>query len=169
MCFSLARKAFFFVIRHYDYDFLIGILDTDALVWQEKLFFPSFSFKSKVVCQVRQTWFLLETFIFCDYNLQPFGHYDHYFCIRILHTDALVWHEKVFFPPFSLKSKFIRQIRKTWILIRISILFVIELYKHFLLVGIHDNNTLFCQEKFFLPPFSFESKFIMKRDKLGYS
>ena len=31
-----------FVIKHYDQDFLIGIPDTDALVWQKKLFFHHF-------------------------------------------------------------------------------------------------------------------------------
>ena len=50
--------------------------------------------------------------------------------------------------------------RQTWILIIISILFVIGQYKHILLIEIHGSNALVWKEKPFFPPLSLELKFI---------
>ena len=58
-------------------------------------------------------------FSFCDWALK------HVLFIGIHGFDALVLQEKLFFPPFSLESKFIHQVRQTWILIIISTLMVI--------------------------------------------
>ena len=44
-------------------DFLIDIHDINALDSQEKLFIPSFSLKSKFICEMRQTWILVIIFI----------------------------------------------------------------------------------------------------------
>ena len=49
---------------------------------------------------------------------------------------------------------------QTWILIIISILFVIVHYNHVLHIRIHDVDALDLQEKLFTPPFSLLSKFI---------
>ena len=59
-------------------------------------------------------------------NLHPFcyGHYNHILLITIHGIDALDFQEKLLFPPFSLQLMFIREMRQTWILVIISILFV---------------------------------------------
>ena len=72
----------------------------------------------------------------------------------------MVLHEKLFYQLFSLESKFIHQIRKTWILIIIFVLFVIRHHKHALLIRIHDSDALELHEKLFFPLFSLELKFI---------
>ena len=76
--------------------------------------------------------------------------------------NALIWHEKLLFQPFSLESKFICPMRKTWILMIIFILFMIRCHKHVLLIGIHDIDSLFWQEKLFFPLFSWKPKFIRR-------
>ena len=66
--------------------------------------------------------------------------------------DALDLQQKLFFPPLSLQLLFICQMRQTWILIIISIFFVIRHYNHVLLIGIHDIGALVWQEKVFFKP-----------------
>ena len=51
-------------------------------------------------------------------------------------------------------------------LIIISIHFVIDIYKHVFLIGIHDIDALVSKEKLFLLPFSLESKFVYKRRQM---
>ena len=76
-----------FLIWHYSHVFLIGILDVDALVWQEKLFFQLFCLESKFICQIRQTWIVVIISI-----LFMVGHYNHVFLIRI--HDLMLWFGK---------------------------------------------------------------------------
>ena len=106
-----------FFIGHYKHVLLIRIIGIDALVWQEKLFFPMFSkaFSSN------------ETNLDSHNNVHFFviGLYNHIFLFGIHDIDALVWHEVLFFPPLSSKSKFIHQIRQTWIPMVIFIPFMI--------------------------------------------
>ena len=66
-----------------------------------------------------------ETNLDTHNNLYSFcyGHYNHLLLIRIHDIDALDLQEKLL--PFLLPSKFIHQMRQTWILIIVSILFVI--------------------------------------------
>ena len=58
--------------------------------------------------------------------------------------------QQVLFPLFSLLSKFIYEIRQTWILVIISILSIIGHNNHVYLIGIHDTEALDLQEKAFL-------------------
>ena len=74
--------------------------------------------------------------------------YKHILLIGIHDTDALALQEKLFLLPFSLKSKFIHQIRQTKILVIISIHFVIGLHEHVHLIGIHDIDALDLHENF---------------------
>ena len=60
---------------------------------------------------------------------------------------------KAFFPTFSLQLEFVHQLSATWILIIISIIFVIEHYNHVFHIGMHDISTLDLQEKLFFPQF----------------
>ena len=87
-------------------------------------------------------------------------HYKNIFLIRIHSFDDLVLQERILFPPFSLESKFIHKIGQNWVLMIISVLFVIMHDKHILLIWIHDFDALVLQEMFFFPPFSLESNFI---------
>ena len=59
-------------------------------------------------------------------NLHSFwcGHYNYVLLIVIHNIDALGLQENLTFPPFSLQSKFFSQMRQTWILTIIFILFV---------------------------------------------
>ena len=88
------------------------------------------------------------------------GHYNHVFLIGIHDIGALVWQEKYFFPPFSIKSKFNYQLKQTMIQVTIYMFFVIGHYNHVLLIRIYDIDALVCQEKLSFPPFSLELKFI---------
>ena len=95
-------------------------------------------------------------------NLHSFCYrlYNHVLIIGIHDIDALDLQEKLFLPPFSLQSMFIREMRQTLILIIISIPLEIWHYKRVLLIGIHDIDSLVLQEKLIFPPFSLESKFV---------
>ena len=55
-----------------------------------------------------ETWILAIISI-----LSLIVHYKHILFIWRLNIDALVWQEKLFVPPFSLKSKFARQMGQT--------------------------------------------------------
>ena len=87
-----------FVIGLYSHVHLIGIHDVDAWIWQEKLFFLPFSLLLKLICEIRQTWICVIISI-----LFFIGHYNHVHLIGIHEVDALIWQEKLFFPPFSLQ------------------------------------------------------------------
>ena len=78
------------------------------------------------------------------------GHCIHVFLIKIHDINASVWKERLFFPPFSLESKFIYQLRQMTILVIISILFLNRHYNHVLVIRIHDIGALISQESFFL-------------------
>ena len=54
-----------------------------------------------------------------------YGHYNHILLIRMHGIDALDLQEKLFFPPFPLSLMFFCGMSQTWLLIIISILFVI--------------------------------------------
>ena len=91
------------------------------------------------------------------------GHNEHILLIGMHDFDALVLQEKLLFPPFSLKSRFIHQKGQTWILIIISIFFVIGHDKHVFFIGIHGFDALFLQEKLFFLSFFLKSKFIHQK------
>ena len=65
--------------------------------------------------------------------------------------DALVLQEKLFFPSFSLESKFVHQMGETWILLMISTLMVIVHSEHIFVIGMHDFAALDSLEKFLFP------------------
>ena len=71
------------------------------------------------------------------YNVYSFhyGHYNHVLDIGIHDINSLDLQEKLFFPPFSLLSKFIQEMRQTWIPIIIPILFVIGIIIMFSILG----------------------------------
>ena len=106
------------------------------------------------ICQKIQTWILVIIFI-----LFMIGHHEQVL-IRIHDIDAFLSQQNLFLPSFSLESKFIHQMRQTWILLRISIIFVIGHHKHIFLTGIHYIYSLASHEKLLFPPFSLELKFI---------
>ena len=85
---------------------------------------------------------------FCYWALQSCSsHWDtRYWCFGL----AI----KAFSPPFSVQSKFICQMRQTWILKIIFILFVVGHYNHFILIVVHNIDALVWQEKLSFPPFS---------------
>ena len=73
---------------------------------------------------------------FCDWALQSCSLYWD------TNVDALVWQEKLFFPPFSIELKFNHQLRPTTIPAIIPILFVNRYYSHVLLIRIYDIDAL---------------------------
>ena len=77
------------------------------------------------------------------------GHYKHIILSRVHGFDALVWQEKHFFPASSLESRFDSNKGQAWILIIISIPFMIWHHKHILLIRVHDINTWFGKKSFF--------------------
>ena len=86
-----------------------------------------------------------------------------------LWTHSPHWHtilisldlqENLFFPSFSLKSKFIHELRQTYIFIIISIIFATGHCNRVHLFGIHDIDALIWQENLFFPSFSLLLKFI---------
>ena len=87
------------------------------------------------------------------------GHYKQLLLIKRHNIVASTSQEKLFFPPFSLESKFFRQMRETWMIIIICILFVTGHHKHILFIGMHDIDAWFPKKKCFFAPFSLESKF----------
>ena len=52
-----------------------------------------------------------------------YGHYNHVLFIGVQDIDALDLQEKFSFPPFSLYSKFIHQMKQTWIFVTNPIFF----------------------------------------------
>ena len=95
-------------------------------------------------------------------NLHSFcyWHYNYVLLIGNLGIYALDLQEKLLSPSFAKLRKFIWQMRQTWILVIIFILFFIWHYNHVLLIEIHDIDALVWQEKLSFPPFSLELKFI---------
>ena len=142
----LVITTILFMIQHHKDIPLIRIHNMNVLVQQEKLFLLQFSLTSKFICQNRQTWILVIISI-----IFTIWHRKHILLIRINNIDALVLYEEPFLPPFSLQSKFICQKRQPWILVIISIIFMILPHKHILLIGINDTATLVLQEKLFFP------------------
>ena len=86
-----------------------------------------------------------DLYSFCDSALKHFSSWG------IHGFDALVLQEKLFFPPFSLESKFINQMGQTWILRIISILMVIVHNKQILIIGMHGFDALDLLEKLLFP------------------
>ena len=132
---------------HHKHVFLIGIHDIGALVLREK-FFPFFALETKFIHQIKQMQKLIILSI-----LFVIGHFKYVLLIWIHGIDAWVLEEKLFFPPFSIKSKFIHPKNQTRILIIMSIPHIIEHYEHILLFGIH-NIYAFVSQDIFFPPFS---------------
>ena len=77
-----------------------------------------------------------------------FGHYNHAHCIGINNIDALIWQEKLFFPIFSLLLKFIYKMRLAWILVIISILFVMSTTVKFTSLGNKILMLWICKKSF---------------------
>ena len=115
----------FFMIGQRKNGLVIGIFDIDALLWQRKHFFLPFSSESMFVCLMRQTWIFEITLILFVIGLNKLV-----LLIVIHDIDALVWHEMLFFPLLSSKSKFIHQMRETWIIVTIFVLFMIVCHTH---------------------------------------
>ena len=126
-----------FVIKHHKHVFLIRIQHIETLVSHVKLPFPLFIVEPKFLCQMRPTWILIIILIYFMTR-----HHKHIILIRIHNVDALVLPEKFFFPPFSLKLVFIYQMRQTWILVIIFILFVIGQYKLIFRIVRNDFDAL---------------------------
>ena len=62
--------------------------------------------------------------------------------------DALVLQEKLFFPTFSSKSKFIHQMGQTWTLMIVPILKVIVHNKNILIIRMHGFDALDSRKAF---------------------
>ena len=71
------------MIGHYKYVLHNGIRDIDALDLQEKLIFPPFPLKSKLICESRQTLILIINSISL-----VIGHYNHDLHIGMHDIDA---------------------------------------------------------------------------------
>ena len=76
------------------------------------------------------------------------GHYNHVHLIGIHDIGALIWQEMLFFPPVSLLLKFIHEIRQTWMLIIISVLFVIGATIMFSSLGYTMLMLWICKKNF---------------------
>ena len=105
--------------QHYNHILLIKINDIIALVWQGKRFSLPFSLQSMSIHHIRQTLILviISIFLWLDTTITFSLLGTQYWCFGLA--------KKLFSPPFSLKSKFMREMRRTWIFVTISILFVI--------------------------------------------
>ena len=77
-----------------------------------------------------------------------YGHYNHIPLIGIHDIDVLDLQEKLSFPSFSLQLIFIRDIRQTWILLIISILFVTGITIIFPLLGYTILMFWICKKSF---------------------
>ena len=75
-------------------------------------------------------------------------HYNHVHLFRIHDIDALIWQEKLFFPPFSLLLKFIREIGQTWIFIIISIFLLLGIANMFTQLGYTILMLWLCRKSF---------------------
>ena len=99
-------------------------------------YYPSSSMKCDKFCSCN------NLFSFC------YWHYNHVLHIGIHDLDSLDLQEKLFFPPFSLKLMFICEKRQTWILIIISILFVIGMTIMFSSLGYMILKLWICKKSF---------------------
>ena len=75
-------------------------------------------------------------------------HYNHVLHIGIHDIKALNLQEKLFFPPFSLQLMFIRELRQTWILVIIFILFLIGTTIMFSSLGAMILMLWICKKSF---------------------
>ena len=100
-----------FMIRHYKHIFLTWIHGRNAFV---STIFLTFKF----IHQIGQTWILVIISI-----LMVIERDKHIILFGIHSFDSLVLQEKLLFPPFSSESKFIHQMRQTWIVMIISIFY----------------------------------------------
>ena len=84
------------------------------------------------------------------YNLHSFcyGQYNHVLLIGIHDIDALDLQKKLFFPPFSLQSQFIREMRQTWIPKIISTSFVVGTTIMFFTLGYTILMLWICKKSF---------------------
>ena len=134
------------MIRHSKHVLFMGIHGFDASVLDERPLFPPFLSKIK-----DHPW--NGTNLVSYDNLSSFSDstvkYVLFFGIHGF--GALILQEKLFFPPFSLESKFAHQIRHTWILMIISILMVIEHNKHIFVIRMLGFDALDFLEKLKFP------------------
>ena len=77
-----------------------------------------------------------------------FGHYNHILRIGIHDIDSLDLQEKLFIPPFSLLLMFLREMWQTWLLIIISILFVMGTTIMFFTLGYVILMLWICKKSF---------------------
>ena len=74
---------------------------------------------------------------------------QHKFILLIGINELVLWfYKKIFTFYHFLESKFICQLRQTWIHIKISFLFMIGHHKHILLIRINDNDAIFHKKNF---------------------
>ena len=129
---------------------IFSLLEYMKLVlWFGKKSFPfnHFPYNQSLFIKWDKLGFPKSSPLFCDWVFESCSLYwDNRF-------GALVWQENLSSPPFSLYLKFIYQIRQTWILLIIFILFVIGHHNQALLTVMHDIDALVSQEKLFLLPF----------------
>ena len=88
---------------------------------QEKLFFHHFPYNHSSSVKWGKLGYAYNLHSFC------YGHSYHFLFIRIHDFDALDLLENLFFPLFSLSSKFIYEMRQTWKLVIVSIFFLLAL------------------------------------------
>ena len=105
--------------------------------------------------EMRQTWILIIISI-----LFVVAHYNHDYLIGIHDIFALDFQEKHFFPPFSLKSRFIRAMRQTWMLIIVSVLFVMGATIMFSSLGYTILMLWIYMKSFSFHHFPYNQKFI---------
>ena len=95
-------------------------------------------------------------------------HYNHVLHIRILDIDASDLQEKLFFPSFYLRLMFISEMRQTWILVIISILFVVGTTIMFPLLRYTILTLWICKKCFSFHHFPYDQCSSVIWDKLGY-
>ena len=98
-----------------------------------------------------------------------YGHYIKVLLIGIHDIDALDLQQKLFFSTICLIIKFIYEMRQTWILIIILILFINGQYSHVLFIGIRNIDALDLQEKLSFHHFPYNQTSFQNRDKQGCS
>ena len=97
------------------------------------------------------------------------GHYNHVHLIGIKDIDAFNLQEKLFFPPSFLSLMFTREMRQTWILVIISILFVMGTVIIFSSLGYTILMFSISRKSFSFHHFSYNLCSSVKWGKLDYS
>ena len=107
--------------------------------WDTRYWCPGFARKAFLytIFLIIKVDFWKKTNKDTQYNLHSFrnGHYNHVLHIRKHDIDALDLHKELSFPPFFLWLKLICEMRQTWILVIIIILFVMGITITFSTLG----------------------------------